>query len=119
MLFRSSSCSRGHAPGPVKGVRKALQRRGVVVYDVNEDYTSQLCNGCHNKVVPMYSEGGAFAIWSVRRCLSATCMRKTLNRDVNAALNILYIFREQALHGSRPEVFTRTYQTELARAAAA
>ena len=62
----------------MKGVRKALRRRGVEVYDVNEDYTSQLCNCCHNKVVPMYSEGSRYAIHSVRRCLTPTCMRKTL-----------------------------------------
>jgi hypothetical protein len=105
-----SSCSRGHCPGPVKEVRKALRRRGVEVYDVNEDYTSQLCNCCHNKVVPMYSEGGGYAIHSVRRCTTATCKLMTLNRDLNAALNILYIFMEETLHGSRPEVFTRRYQ---------
>jgi len=44
-------------------------------------------------------------------------MRKTLNRDVNAALNILYIFTVETLHGNRPQVFTRRYQTELACAA--
>ena len=111
-----NSCSRGHCPGPVKAVRKALRRRGVEVYDVNEDYTSQLCNSCHSKVVPMYSKGGGKAIYSVRRCTTTTCMRMTMNRDVNAALNILYIFMAETLHGSRPEVFTRRYQTELARA---
>ena len=101
-----SSCSRGHAPGPVKGVRRALRERGVELYDVNEDYTSQLCNCCHGKVVPMYSEDGGMAIHGVRRCLSATCMRKTLNSDVNAALNILYIFTVETLHGERPRAFT-------------
>jgi hypothetical protein len=35
-----SSCSRGHAPEPVKGVRQALRERGIEVHDVNEDYTS-------------------------------------------------------------------------------
>ena len=44
-------------------------------------------------------------------------MRKTLNRDVNAALNILYIFKEESLHGYRPVKFTLTFQTELRRAA--
>ena len=112
-----SSCSRGHAPGPVKGVRRALRERGVEMYDVNEDYTSQLCNCCHSKVVPMYSQGGGMAIHGVRRCISATCMRKTLNRDANAALNILYVFTVEALHGDRPQVFTRRYQSDLARAA--
>ena len=112
-----SSCSKGHAPGPVKEVRRALRRRGVAVYDVQEDYTSQLCNGCKEKLVPMYSEGGGYAIHGVRRCLSATCMRNTWNRDINASLNILYIFIEETLHRSRPERFTRTYQAEQARQA--
>ena len=111
-----SSSSRGHAPGPVKGVRKALKKRGVELYDVNEDYTSQLCNSCHGKVVPMYSQGGRMAIHGVRRCLSAICVRKTLNRDVNAAINMAYVFTYETLHGHRPELFTRTYQSRLARA---
>ena len=49
--------------------------------------------------------------------ISVTTLRKTLNRDINAALNILYIFTVETLHGDRPQVFTRRYQTELARAA--
>ena len=73
----------------------ALRKRGVEIYEVEEDYTSQLCNECKCKVVPMYSEGGGMAIHGVRRCLTATCMRKTMNRDVNAALNILYIFTHE------------------------
>ena len=112
-----SSCSRGHAPGPVKAVRRALRQRGFELYDINEDYTSQLCNCCHGKLVPMYSQGGHMAIRGVRRCLSATCMRKTLNRDVNAALNMWHVFVVETLQGVRPQVFTRTYQRNLARAA--
>ena len=108
-----SSSSKGHCPGPVKEIRKALRRRGVEVYDVNEDYTSQLCNCCKQKLVPMYSEGGNMAIHGVRRCLTATCMRKTLNRDVNAAVNMLFVFNYENLRGSRPKVFTRKYQTRL------
>jgi transposase len=100
----------------VKGVRSALRRRRVETYDVNEDYTSQLCNCCHSKLVPMYSQGGGMAIHGVRRCISATCMRKTLNRDTNAALNILYIFMAETLQHERPQVFTRIYQSDLARA---
>ena len=50
-----SSCFKAHVSGPVKGVAMALKERGVQVYDVNEDYTSQLCNGCHNKIIPKFS----------------------------------------------------------------
>ena len=113
----SSSCSGGHVPGPVKGVRRALRECGVEMYDVNENYTSQLCNCCHSKVVSMYSEGGGMAIHEVRRCISATCMRKKLNRDANAALNILHVFTVEALHGDSPQAFTRRYHSDLARAA--
>jgi Putative transposase DNA-binding domain len=109
-----SSSSKGHAPGPVKGIRKALRRKNVEIYDVNEDYTSQLCHCCYEKLVPMYSEGGeegeGEAIHGVRRCLTTECVRKTLNRDINAAINILYVFEEETSTGVKPEKFTRTFQ---------
>ena len=109
-----SSCSKGHCPGPVKGVRTALRRRrGVEVVNVNEDYSSQLCSECHQKVEPMYGESGGEAIHSVRRCVTANCQRTLWNRDINAALNILHIFLYEAFYGERPEVFSRTYQTRL------
>ena len=113
-----SSSSKGHCPGPVKGVRRALRSRGVEVSDVNEDYTSQLCSTCHQKIEPMYGESGGEAIHSVRRCKSTNCPRTLWNRDVNAALNILHIFLHETFHSARPVVFTRTYQTRLRSAEA-
>eukprot|EP00835_Amoeboradix_gromovi_P000901 NODE_34_length_31639_cov_0.254375.p7 type:complete len:345 gc:universal NODE_34_length_31639_cov_0.254375:12141-11107(-) len=113
-----SSSSKGHCPGPVKGVRTALRRSGVEVGDVNEDYSSQLCSECHHKVEPMYGESGGEAIHSVRRCKTTNCPRTLWNRDINAALNILHIFLHETLHGKRPVVFTRTYQTRLRSAEA-
>jgi hypothetical protein len=53
-----SSCPRSHATGPVKGVRRALQKRGIEVHDVNKDYTSHLCSSCHKKVKAVYTKGG-------------------------------------------------------------
>ena len=111
-----SSCSSGHCPGPVKGVRKALRRRGEEVHDVNEDYTSQLCCCCHKRVEPMYGADDSGAIHAVRRCLNTECSRTVWNRDVNAALNIHFVFVAEALHGARPVAFTRAYRTGLARA---
>ena len=109
-----SSCSKGHCPGPVKGVRTALRRRrGVAVVNVNEDYSSQLCSECYQKLEPMYGESGGEAIHSVRRCVTANCPRTLWNRDINAALNILHIFLYEASYGERPKVFSRTYQTRL------
>jgi hypothetical protein len=109
-----SSTSRGHCPRPVKGVRTALERRrGVEVVDVNEDYPSQLCSECHQKVNPMYSENSREAIYSVRRCVTANCQHTLWNRDTNAARNIMHIFLHELTHGERPEVFTRAYQQRL------
>jgi hypothetical protein len=105
-----SSSSRYHAPAPVKGVRKALRRKGIPVFDIDESFTSQLCNSCHNKVVPMRCEriGGVRGkeIWGVRRCNSANCERNALNRDVNAAINILHIFTHAFTSRERPYAFT-------------
>ena len=58
--------AKDHSPGPMKSVRTALRRRRIEVYDINEDYTSQLCNLCHEKVVPICSEGWGIAIFGVR-----------------------------------------------------
>lgn len=51
--------------------------------------------------------------------VAANCMRKTMNRDANAALNILHVFTETVGKNERPPVFTRAYQTDLVRASAA
>ena len=109
-----SSSSLGHAPGPVKAVRKALRQKKVELYDVNEYNTSKLCHGCHKVLEPMYSEGGAKKgepIHGVRRCTTSEhCKRKTLNRDINAALNILHVFVEEVCTGERPKPFTPNFQ---------
>ena len=101
----------------MKGVRKALRRHRFEVYDVNEDNTSQLCNGCKKKVEPMCFEGGHGAIYKVRRCVTADCIRTTLHRYLNAALDILYVLRSECVTGVRLVEFTRKYKTALARAA--
>jgi hypothetical protein len=73
-----NSCSRGHATGPVEGVRRALRERGVEhVHDAQKHYTNQLCNS-FSKAVPMYTEGGGpgrgkgKGVYGVRRCLTLT-----------------------------------------------
>ncbi|GAB9474700.1 hypothetical protein Gpo141_00011818 [Globisporangium polare] len=74
--------------------------------DVNEDYTSQLCNGCHGKVVSIYGKGGVWYIFT--ECDAVYRMRKTLKRDVESAQNIRYIFMEEARHGVRQSEFPPT-----------
>jgi hypothetical protein len=108
-VFNSSS--KGHRPGPVKAIRTALKRKGVIFRDVDEDYTSQLCNECHVRLIPMYCRGGR-ELYEVRRCLTVTC-RKTYNRDANAAINMKHIFEYENEHGRRPAVFTQRLQNQL------
>jgi hypothetical protein len=111
-----NSCSRGHAPAPVKGVRRALRERGIGVHDVNEDYTSQLCSSFHKKVKPLYTQGGkdfgGKEAYGVRRFLTATCLRSTMNRVANAALSMLHVVTEEALRGARLVEYTVEYQRQ-------
>jgi hypothetical protein len=40
-----------------------------------------------------------------------------MNRHANAALRILHVFKEEALHGRWPPHFTKVYQIRLMHAA--
>jgi hypothetical protein len=64
-----SSFSRGHAPGPVKGVRQAMRERGIEVHDVKTTRTS--CATAATRRSRRYTqcgkEGGSKEIYGVRR----------------------------------------------------
>jgi len=103
--------TRGSLPGPVEAVRRELQRRGEDIHPVNEDYTSKLCSSCHQRLEPMLDEEGR-AIHAVRRCNFSECERRVWHRDVNACLNIMYVFIYEWNRGFRPGVFTRAFQQQ-------
>ena len=103
--------TKGSLPGPVKAVRRELQRRGEDIHLVNEDYTSMLCSSCHERLEPMFDEEGR-AIHAVRRCHNSECNRMVWHRDVNACLNIMCVFIYEQLYGFRPPVFTRAFQQQ-------
>ena len=115
-----SPTSKGHAPGPVKKLRRELSSI-CRVRATNEDYTSQACSRCGHKsklVGPRRKEeakeGGAGSggergvrseIHGVRVC--SNC-RMTWNRDVNAALNMRAVHAHMNAHdGERPARFRR------------
>lgn len=113
-----SSTSRGYAPAPVQRVKQALSYRdNVELVLIDEDYTSQLCHRCHNKLQSVTGKadrnGKRKPLWAVKRCVDEECSCNFLNRDTNAALNILHIFLEQAHGGGRPAVFTKQHQLPL------
>ena len=57
-----------YASGPVRKIRKRLRERGIEVYDINEDYTSQLNNVCYKKFDAEKNE-----IYAVRCCTTTNC----------------------------------------------
>ena len=106
----------GKYSGPVEGIRRALRRRGQEICLVSEPYTSMLCSNCNQRLEPMYEmfEGKRQAIHAVRRCTNNDCKCMVWHRDVNACLNIMYLFDEECVHGrDRPAPFTRVYQQQL------
>jgi hypothetical protein len=101
--------TRERMPGPVKTIRRILQKRKENIHFINENYTSQLCSGCHQKLDRMYDDDGE-SIWAVKCCNNSKCKRTVWNRDVNACINIMYIFLSEVIQGIRPEIFTRQFQ---------
>ena len=101
---------------PIKRTRNDLRRRGVEVWGLNEDYSSQLCSLCWQKLVPMYAANNGGAIHAVRRCLTPACSCTVWNRDRNAANNMFTIFWLARQLFSRPMHFTQQYQRSVGRA---
>jgi transposase len=46
-----------------------LRERGIEVHDVNEDYSSQLCNSCRKKVTSLHIQGEAGRKAGVKRLM--------------------------------------------------
>ena len=136
-----SSSSRGHAPGPVKAIRERLRQHCRVV-DVDEYLSSQVCSKCHQRTLkgkkavdadgdvdmktPSTKESRsrkARLAYGVKVCNNPKCFTSAhgdqaarptvLNRDINAARNILHIFLHMNAHdGQRPTVFDRGRVTQ-------
>ena len=116
-----SSTSRGHAPGPVRALRKRLARHAKMVL-IDEFRTSKCCCQCHQELTaprlhsmvkkkkkrpPDKDDGDVkmseekkddeptksrISIHGVRVCTHKSCPTTWWNRDVNAAENIRQIF---------------------------
>lgn len=109
-----SSSTPGHPPAPVRGLRRALRDRGVVVHDIDEYNTSKLCHLCHLELSDMRGQGGGETIYAVRRCETVDCPCTILGRDANAAMNmraiLLHMRRNPDVEdGGRPPAFTRPH----------
>ena len=81
---------RGCTPMPNKGLRLKLKKR-FILQEVDEFRTSKICNGCLGELRRYTKRGGQL---SYSRLFCPTCSSRTgrpvfVNRDVNAASNIL------------------------------
>jgi hypothetical protein len=97
--------SRGNRTGPVKQLRKQLKRRVSLLRLIGEYNTSKVCHLCEGFF------GGRQRWWALRICRDV-CGGRVMNRDYNAAMNILAIFLFMNIHGGqRPEPFFHKWDT--------
>ena len=96
--------SRGSAASPVWAFRAALAEKCKAMVLVNEYMTSQLCYKCKSTVLKgTRVRGERRELHGVREC---RLCRMRINRDVNSALNMLFLFFFQlSQEGNRPPGF--------------
>ena len=85
--------------GPVKAFKDTLKRYATVI-DIDEYKTSKTCSCCHEEVEKT-------GVYTVLRCANTFCKRNLINRDQNAASNILYLVINQLEGRPRPACFMR------------
>ncbi|KAJ3287556.1 hypothetical protein HK104_008541 [Borealophlyctis nickersoniae] len=92
--------SRGHPTGPLKKLRQKLKDRAFALRLIGEFNTSRVCHLCDG-----FFDQENQRWWALRVCRNV-CGGRIMNRDFNAAKNILEIFLYMNTHaGQRPEPF--------------
>ncbi|KAJ3283377.1 hypothetical protein HK104_010414, partial [Borealophlyctis nickersoniae] len=84
--------SRGHATGPLKKLRQKLKDRAYALRLIGEFNTSRVCHLCEG-----FFDQEKQRRWSLRVCRDV-CGGRIMNRDFNAAKNILEIFLYMNTH---------------------
>lgn len=101
------------ARGPWLRFLKYLARVCLVVVVV-EYNTSKLCCGCRTRLRPHKypqrtsgggQEPGGWNVWGTKRCANPACLIDTIDRDVSAAVNMLFLLKLLVAGQPRPEVF--------------
>ncbi|GAQ92330.1 hypothetical protein KFL_009820010 [Klebsormidium nitens] len=110
----SGGIIKGSPSGPVKRLERELRKHCRVV-TMDEFRTSKLHFDCKTQLRNQYSEkrckDGAvktFKVHSVLHCINSGCHGMTVNRDVNAARNILRLLRLRLEGRTRPVEFCRS-----------
>jgi transposase len=115
----SGGVIKGSPSGPVKRLERQLGKHCRVV-SVDEFRTSKLHFDCRTRLHNQYSQkqckDGAVKtvkVHSVLHCRNSGCNGMTVNRDVNAARNILALLTVQLEGGVRPAEYSRTAPREV------
>lgn len=85
--------------GPVKEFKNCLKRYATII-DIDEFKTSQTCCCCQSKL-------NKTKVYTVLRCSNTSCERNLVNRDRNAANNILCLTNCKVNQEVRPLCFMR------------
>jgi hypothetical protein len=122
-LSNVGGCIKGSPRGPVAGLKHALQHvAGAKVIIIDEHLTTRLCCTCHHRMTHPFShvvvkEGPQpyncvrKTVISVLHCPNG-CPRTTINRDLNAATNMLHLLQCQLLGLERHPCFVRGEKKE-------
>lgn len=118
----SGTHMKGKEPLISKRIKKLLRDEGYEVYLIDEFRTSKMCNRCENELIHIKKEvkkNGEIKeaeLWGLLRCSNLQCKVRTkkgelkstiLNRDDNAALNMLKITKSLLAGLGRPIKYCR------------
>jgi hypothetical protein len=99
------------ARGPLKRLWQLLASRVPYFFFQNEDCSSMLSCCCH-QVLENVKEctneaAGSRVSWTVRHCGNNACFRTYLDRNISAAINILYLFLCEVYGKGIPALFEK------------
>ncbi len=101
------STGRGSPALPTSGLRKKVGSRARVL-DHDEFRTSMLAACCHTELKSLQGPQSGKSSWEVRICKNNAYPRRIWERNVSAAINILYLFLDYTRGRPRPQAFRRS-----------
>jgi hypothetical protein len=130
------SCISRKAAGPIQDIKRELRRRSnVYLKHVDEHLTSQTDSDTHlrlsnmraNKTIKLKNGTRKTLknqkVHKVLHCKTSDgrcpkgCQETTWNRDINASINILELFKLEIAGEERPQVFRRSANTKIIKEA--
>ena len=108
---QQSGLVKGHPTAPIVKLRKELSKHCTLKI-MNEYATSKTCSFCYesvcqyrNRHINKKGKQRLQGIYGVIRCKSNECKLCTMDRDINASRNILYLLKLEYNKKNRPSCF--------------